>query len=116
MITTPRELLQAQAIAALPRQASTGSLNPNAHSLSQSLGDATGLTQLGVHLVSVMPGHDSSEYHRHLYEEECVYVLSGQGVALIDGESHVIGPGDFLGFPRGGVAHMLTNSGTEPLL
>lgn len=44
-------------------------LNENAVRLKRSLGDATGLTQLGVHLMTLMPGHESTEYHRHLYAE-----------------------------------------------
>ena len=82
----------------------------------KSLGDVTGLTGLGFHRIELMPGHDSSEYHRHLYEEECVYVLSGEGTATIDGQAHALGPGDFLGFARGGPAHVVTNSGDEPLV
>ncbi|MES2949608.1 MAG: cupin domain-containing protein [Pseudomonadota bacterium] len=91
-------------------------LNPNAIRSAKSLGDATGLTQMGVHLVTILPGHDSTEYHRHLYEEEFVYILSGRGSAEIDGKMHAVAAGDFLGFPRGGVAHGMSNTGTEPLV
>ena len=115
MSNTPRELLKADAIAAMEAQVRPHTLNPNAIRLRKSLGDLTGLSQLGVHLITLMPGHESSEYHRHLYEEEFVYVLSGIGEALIDEQVHSVGPGDFLGFPRGGVAHVLKNTGSEPL-
>lgn len=115
MSNTPRELLKADAIAAMEAQVRPHTLNPNAIRLRKSLGDLTGLTQLGVHLITLMPGHESSEYHRHFYEEEFVYVLSGTGEALIDEQIHAVGPGDFLGFPRGGVAHVLKNTGSEPL-
>ncbi len=113
---TPRELLTAAAIAAMAGQRKVHALNPNAVRSAKSLGDAVGLTQLGVHLVTVMPGHDSTEYHRHLYEEEFVYLLSGRGTAQIDGQMVEVAAGDFLGFPRNGVAHGLSNSGTEPLV
>ena len=115
MSNTTRELLKADAIAAMEAQVRPHTLNPNAIRLRKSLGDPTGLTQLGAHLITLMPGHESSEYHRHLYEEEFVYVLSGEGEATIDEQTHAIGPGDFLGFPRGGVAHVLKNTGSEPL-
>lgn len=115
MSNTARELLKADAIASMEAQVRPHTLNPNAIRLRKSLGDLTGLTQLGVHLITLMPGHESSEYHRHLYEEEFVYVLSGTGEALIDEQAHAVGPGDFLGFPRGGVAHALKNTGSEPL-
>lgn len=112
----PRELLSAAAIAALPGQIKTHSLNPNAVRTARSLGDAVGLTQLGVHLVTIEPGRNSTEYHRHLVEEECVYVLSGQGLAEIGDQTYAVGAGDFMGFPRKGVAHALSNTGDVPLV
>jgi uncharacterized cupin superfamily protein len=110
------ELLKAADIEAMSAVRSVHTLNPNGIRLKKSVGDAVGLTQLGAHIITLMPGHDSSEYHRHLYEEECVYVLSGHGDVLIDDETHSIGPGDFLGFPRRGAAHVITNSGDEPFV
>ncbi|MBM7124839.1 cupin domain-containing protein [Dyella flava] len=95
---------------------SVHTLNPNAIRLRKRVGDAVGLTQLGAHIITIMPGHESSEYHRHLYEEECVYILSGDGEALIDEQRYSIGAGDFLGFPRKGPAHVLINTGNDPLV
>nr|WP_255682844.1 cupin domain-containing protein [Dyella sp. 2HG41-7] len=63
-----------------------------------------------------MPGHESSEYHRHHYEEECVYILSGHGEAVIDDQRYSIEAGDFLGFARNGPAHVVINTGNEPLV
>jgi uncharacterized cupin superfamily protein len=115
-MTQARELLTAADIAAMPAQRRVHPLNENAVRLQKSLGDAAGLTQLGFHHVTVMPGHDSTEYHRHLYEEECLYILSGQGEAIIDEQTYAVGPGDFMGFPRRGVAHTMVNKGSEPLV
>ncbi|WP_201314398.1 cupin domain-containing protein [Dyella sp. EPa41] len=115
-MTAPRELLKADDIEAMPATLSIHPLNPNGVRHRKSLGDATGLTRIGVHRIELQPGHDSSEYHRHLYEEECVYVLSGRGTALIDDQPHAVGAGDFLGFAGNGPAHVLTNSGDEPLV
>jgi uncharacterized cupin superfamily protein len=115
-MSEPRELLKAAAIEAMPVRTKVHPLNANAVRLQKSLGDAAGLTQLGFHLVTVMPGHESTEYHRHLYEEECIYILSGSGEATIGGQVHAVGPGDFMGFPRRGVAHALYNNGSEPLV
>jgi uncharacterized cupin superfamily protein len=113
---TPRELLTAAAIAAMAGKTTTHPLNENALRSSKSLGDACGLTQLGFHLVTLLPGRDSTEFHRHHFEEECVYILSGRGEAQFDETRHVIAAGDFLGYPRGGVAHAITNSGDVPLV
>jgi uncharacterized cupin superfamily protein len=115
-VKQPNELLKAADIDAMPVVRAVHTLNPNAVRLRKSLGDAVGLTQLGAHFITLMPGHESSEYHRHLYEEECVYILSGHGEALIDEQVYAIGSGDFLGFPRCGPAHVLTNTGSEPLV
>jgi uncharacterized cupin superfamily protein len=109
-------LLTADEIEAMEAVARPHPLNPNALRLRKSLGDATGLTQLGVHRIELPPGRDSSEYHRHLYEEEFVCVLAGQGQALIDEQAHAIGAGDFLGFRRNGPAHVITNTGDQPLV
>jgi uncharacterized cupin superfamily protein len=83
---------------------------------TQSLGDAVGLNHIGVHLVTILPGRDTTEYHRHWCEEEFLYVLSGQGTANIDDQLHAVAAGDFMGFGRRSVAHSLTNTGTEPLV
>jgi uncharacterized cupin superfamily protein len=112
----PKEFVSSAAIAAMPWQEKTHLLNSNAVRLAKSLGAASGLTQLGFHVMTVMPGHEYSEYHRHLYEEQCFYILSGRGEALIDEQKIPVGPGDFLGFPRNGVAHTIANNGDEPLV
>lgn len=91
-------------------------LNERAVRTNRSLGDAVGLKSLGIHLISVEPGHYSTEYHAHYYEEECIYVLSGHGVATIGGERHAIGPGDFIGCPANGVPHGMFNDGEASLV
>ena len=74
-------------------------LNPEALRINKSLGDAVGLRNLGVHQVLVPAGHYSTEYHVHYYEEECIYILSGTGVATLGDQQQRIGPGDFIGCP-----------------
>ena len=48
------------------------------------LGDAAGLTQFGVNLLTLPPGAWSSQRHWHTLEDEFVFVLSGE-VTLGDG-------------------------------
>jgi uncharacterized cupin superfamily protein len=108
--------LSAQAIAAMQAVKRVHFLNEGATRSNKSIGDAAGLKNLGVHLITVQPGHGSTEYHFHHYEEECVYVLSGHGTAVIGEQSHKIGPGDFMAHPIDKVAHEMINDGTEPLV
>ncbi|WP_305856866.1 cupin domain-containing protein [Balneatrix alpica] len=108
-------LLKREEIEAYPGVEKVHFLNPNARRTNKSLGDLTGLQQLGFHLIEIPPGCDSTELHCHYYEEECVYILSGQATATLGEQQYSVGPGDFLGYRAGGLAHKLHNSGTEPL-
>ncbi len=107
--------LSAAEIAAMEGLAKTHYLNPNAKRINKSLGDATGLTDLGIHLIEVEPGFETTEYHVHYFEEEAVYVLSGTATAEIGDEEVEIGPGDFIGYRKGGLAHTIRNTGDERL-
>ncbi len=108
--------LSAQAIAAMQVVKRTHFLNAGAIRSNKSIGDAAGLKNIGVHLITVEPGHRSTEFHFHHYEEECVYVLSGHGTAVEGERSHKIGPGDFLAYPIDNIPHEMINDGAEPLV
>ena len=108
-------ILSAEDIAAMPGLEKTHFLNPNAVRLNKSLGDATGLSGFGIHLIDVAPGRDTTEHHVHHFEDECVYVLEGTGTAYIEDDAHPIGPGDFIGYRKGGASHSITNTGAGPL-
>ncbi len=95
--------------------AKTHFLNDNARRINKSLGDATGLERIGVHLIEVAPGCDSTEQHVHHHEEECVYILEGQAIATVGDETATVGPGDFLGYRAGGLSHTLHNPGPDKL-
>ena len=90
-------------------------LNSNAKRLNKSLGDLTGLTGLGFHIIEIQPGFESTEFHMHHYEEECVYILDGQAEADIGEQTYIVKTGDFIGYRAGGEAHKLTNTGTSVL-
>ena len=49
-------------------------------------------------------------------QEEWKYIISGRGVAEIDGEEYEVAAGDFMGFPTPGVAHHLRNPSDEELV
>lgn len=90
-------------------------LNPGARRINKSLGDLAGLTGFGFHIIEVDPGDETTEHHVHHHEDECVYVLSGTATAVIGDEEHPVGPGDFIGYRKGGLAHSIRNTGPETL-
>ena len=104
-------LLRAADIAAMEGLRKTHFLNPNAKRVNKSLGDATGLSGLGFHIIEVDPGCETTEHHVHYHEDECVYVLEGKATAYIGDETYEIGPGDFIGYRAGGLAHSIKNTG-----
>ncbi|MCB2055161.1 MAG: cupin domain-containing protein [Geminicoccaceae bacterium] len=114
-MTQDRYLVRGDEIASMEGTKKTHFLNPDARRTNRSLGDLTGLTGLGFHVIEVEPGCETTEHHRHHFEDECVYVLSGRATATIGEEEHEIGPGDFIGYRKGGLAHSIRNTGPEPL-
>jgi uncharacterized cupin superfamily protein len=91
-------------------------LNPNSRYKGASLSRPAGMSRAHVTLVHLPPGRDSFAYHAHRLEEEWIYILSGRGVAEIDGEETEVGPGDFMGFPTPSVAHLLKNPFNDDLV
>ena len=114
-MTQDTYLITAAEIDAMDGTPKTHFLNPNAQRKNISLGDMTGLTGLGFHLIDVAPGHETTEAHVHHFEDECVFVLSGHATARIGTAEHAIGPGDFIGYRKGGAAHTIVNTGAEVL-
>ncbi len=108
-------LLKKEEIASLEGMKKAHFLNSNAKRINKSLGDLTGLSGFGFHLIEVEPGHETTERHRHHHEDECVFVLSGTATAYIGDESFEISAGDFIGYRKGGLAHSIKNTGRETL-
>ncbi len=108
--------LSAEKIAAMEGLRRVHNLNPGAIRNDKSLGDEVGLKNIGIHLISIAPGDKSTEFHTHKYEEEAIYVLSGHGMEVMGETIQKIGPGDFIGFPGGALAHETINDGAEPLV
>jgi uncharacterized cupin superfamily protein len=85
----------------------TGSIYPSPYAemmagrSSLRLGDAGGLTQFGVNLVTLEPGALSSLRHWHLNEDEFVMVTEGECTLVQDAGETVMRPGDCAAFPAG---------------
>jgi uncharacterized cupin superfamily protein len=84
-------------------------MNPRSEIHGWVLGRVAGLTRCGVNLMRIPPGKESFIYHEHKTEEEWAYILSGRGLAEVNGEEAEVGPGDFLAFPAPGFSHHLRN-------
>ena len=108
-------LITREEIEAMEGLSKTHFLNPNAKRINKSLGDVTGLTGFGFHIIEVQPGDETTEHHVHHHEDECVYVLAGHGTACIGDDETEIKTGDFLGYRKGGLAHSIKNTGDAVL-
>lgn len=65
------------------------------------LGDAGGLNQFGVNLTRVEPGSASAQRHWHQFEDEFVYIVSGEATLIEDEGECQLGPGDAAAFKAG---------------
>lgn len=74
------------------------------------LGDAAGLTQFGVNLVTLQPGAQSALRHWHTHEDEFVFVLEGELVLVTDAGEQLLGASTCAGYPAGSTdAHHFVN-------
>ncbi|NJK34173.1 MAG: cupin domain-containing protein [Oscillatoriales cyanobacterium SM2_2_1] len=69
-----------------------------------------------MHVISILPAAFSKEHHTHWFEEECIYILSGQGIAWLGDHTRPLGLGDSIGCPINGRAHSMRATETEPLV
>ena len=83
---------------------------PCADRTRRRLGDASGLRDFGVNLMTLPPGGWSSQRHWHSDEDEFVYVLEGELTLVEDAAETVLRAGDCAGFPKNsGNGHHLQN-------
>jgi uncharacterized cupin superfamily protein len=83
--------------------------------IRQALGDAGGLNQFGVNLMTLAPGNWSSQRHWHTEEDEFIWVLAGEVVLISDGGRTTLRAGDCAAFPRNVAdGHHLVNESDAP--
>lgn len=81
----------------------------------QRLGDAVGLSQYGVNLLTLPPGAWSAHRHWHRTEDEFIYVLDGEVTLITDAGEQALTRGMFAGFPAGKPdGHNLVNKSDAP--
>lgn len=79
------------------------------------LGEACGLTKIGVNLVTLGPGGQSALRHWHTLEDEFVYVLEGEVVLVTNGGEQTLVAGMCAGYPAGKRdAHHFINRSAKP--
>ena len=83
--------------------------------VKRRLGQACGLTKLGVNLVTLGPGGQSALRHWHTLEDEFVYVLEGEVVLVTNGGEQTLSAGMCAGYPAGNAdAHHFINRSPRP--
>lgn len=105
-------------VSAVPVRIGTGYPEPFnsacADRTRRRLGDAGGLQDFGVNLMTLPPGRWSSQRHSHSHEDEFVYVLEGELTLVEDGGRTLLNPGDCAAFAKGtGNGHHLKNLGSK---
>jgi uncharacterized cupin superfamily protein len=83
----------------------------------RALGDACGLTRIGVNHTILMPGKESSMRHWHTREDEFVYVLDGEVVLRTNAGEQVLTAGTCAGFKAGAEdGHQFINRSSRPVV
>jgi len=90
--------------------------NPASEIFVHRLSDHAGMKRLHMNIARIPPGKESYLPHSHTFQEEWVFVVEGDGTAVIDGKDVAIGAGDYLGFPTDGTTHHLKNTGNADLV
>lgn len=81
----------------------------------RALGDALGLTKIGVNLTTLMPGRESAMRHFHTHEDELLFVVEGEVVLRTEAGEQVLTAGMCAGFPAGvRDGHQLVNRSDRP--
>jgi len=73
---------------------------PCAARTRRRLGEAGGLRDFGVNLMTLPPGGWSSQRHWHSHEDEFVYVLEGELTLIDDHGETLVRAGDCAAFPK----------------
>ena len=76
------------------------------------LGDAAGLKNFGVNLVTLEPGSWSSIRHWHLRQDELIYIIEGPITLVTDEGEEILQTGVMAAFPAGEANghHLINNS------
>jgi uncharacterized cupin superfamily protein len=113
---TSRHIIREADLRQVPAESVSHPLDASARRRTKSLGDATGLTTLGIHINVVAPGDTTTVHHAHELVDEFFYILSGEATVVLDNDPYDVRAGDFIGVPARGPAHSMVNTGTVDLV
>jgi uncharacterized cupin superfamily protein len=97
----------------LPTREYRHDVDPRAARLMRRLDDGMGLTRQTVVWSRVAAGAHSTAFHTHDRTDEWVFILEGRARVRVGDARFEVGPGDFVGHPAGGPAHLMEP--VEPL-
>ncbi|MDF5722563.1 MAG: cupin domain-containing protein [Rhizonema sp. PD37] len=69
--------------------------------VKQALGNAAGLKNFGVNLVTLAPGSSSALRHWHTNQDEFIYVIEGEATLVTNAGGQILKPGMMAAFPAG---------------
>lgn len=83
--------------------------------MRQRVGEAAGLTNFGVNVVTLLPGAASALRHWHTHQDEFIYVIAGDITLITETGAQLLTSGMMAGFaandPNG---HHLVNQSDQP--
>ncbi|MBD2626899.1 cupin domain-containing protein [Trichormus variabilis] len=78
--------------------------------VKQVLGNAAGLKNFGVNLVTLTPGSCSALRHWHTQQDEFIYIIQGEATLITNAGEQILTAGMMAGFPAGEAnGHQLVN-------
>lgn len=78
--------------------------------VKQALGNAAGLKNFGVNLVTLTPGSCSALRHWHTQQDEFIYIIQGEATLITNAGEQILTAGMMAGFPAGEAnGHQLLN-------
>lgn len=78
--------------------------------VKKALGNAAGLKNYGVNLVTLAPGSCSALRHWHTRQDEFIYIIEGEATLVTNAGEQILTPGMMAGFPAGEEdGHQLVN-------
>lgn len=82
--------------------------------VKQALGNAAGLKNFGVNLVTLSPGSCSALRHWHNKQDEFIYIIQGEVTLVTNAGEQILTPGMMAAFPAGEAdGHQLVNKSSE---